>query len=471
MRHAIERARGQLRAGGTPSAVLLIDVCGLDAAGEEPAAALAERLTAALHDEDIVGRFGGDVLVVVARDVADDDAAHELAARLVAAIAPSFGGAARNATAGVTLVHSAEPPVAAVVARADAALYAAKNKASRDARRDVAEPREGRAALVESAFERSTVEDFDVSYQPIVDLRDGSIAAVEAILRWEHPDLGTIAPSEFLAIARSARPDRDARPLDDRQGVRADRALGRYARRPADAHVRQRRAGAGRSTRRSPRTSCRRSRVTARRRTSLRFELTEEALDAIPAGLVATLAEARLELILDHEGTSVPSSELLATSADRDDQVRPRARRGHRLRGGRVPARRRGGSAEPGPAVRREGRRDARAAARGAGVRRAVRAGLPLLAAAEPGGDRAARVPRAAVRRRCWRASRCCSASTSTPPSRRSRSALPRFPSFRRRVRRRRPARRRPGSRAPRAAARSTAPRRHRPASCRRARR
>src|SRR5436305_10517067 len=101
MRHAIERARVQLRDGGTPSAVLLIDVDGLDAAGEEPAGALAERLTAALHDEDLVGRFGGDVLVVVARDVADDDAAHELAERLVAAIAPSLAGTARNAPAGV----------------------------------------------------------------------------------------------------------------------------------------------------------------------------------------------------------------------------------------------------------------------------------------------------------------------------------------------------------------------------------
>ena len=108
----------------------------------------------------------------------------------------------QSITMGVAVVRPGDSSVAPVIARADAALYAAKNKASRDARGDAAELREGsREALVEAAFERSTVDDFDVYYQPIVDVRDGSIVAVEAILRWEHPDLGTIAPSEFLAIA------------------------------------------------------------------------------------------------------------------------------------------------------------------------------------------------------------------------------------------------------------------------------
>ncbi len=167
----------------------------------------------------------------------------------------SADGLPRLATAGFTLVREGDPSVAAVVARADAALYAAKNKASRDARGDGPGPFERAASvLVEAAFERSTVEDFDVYYQPIVDVRDGSIAAVEAILRWEHPDLGTIAPSEFLGDRRPARSDGDARALDDREGVRADDPLGRDARRPADAHVRQRRVGRRSPTRRSSRT-------------------------------------------------------------------------------------------------------------------------------------------------------------------------------------------------------------------------
>lgn len=306
MRHAIDRAREQLRAGGKPSAVLLIDVCGLDRAGEQPAAALAARLFAALHGDDLVGRFGGDVLVVVARDIEDEDAAHELATQLVEAIAPLLDGAAGHATAGVTLVHDAEPPVATVVARADAALYAAKNKASRERSEDAPRWARTRDVLVEAAFDRSTVEDFDVYYQPIVDLRDGSIAAVEAILRWEHPDLGTIAPSEFLASA-------------ERRGQTV--TLGRWTIGKACAQTV--RWGATRAG--EPMRTCvnvgtaqvvdpafvedltsalARNGATAHQ---VAFELTEEALAAVPAKVQASLVSARISLILDHAGTCAPS--------------------------------------------------------------------------------------------------------------------------------------------------------------------
>jgi diguanylate cyclase (GGDEF)-like protein len=306
MRHAIDRAREQLRDGGMPSAVLLIDVCGLDRAGEQPAAALAARLFAALHGDDLVGRFGGDVLVVVARDIEDEGAAHELAAQLVEAIAPLLDGGAGQATVGVTLLHDADPPVATVVARADAALYAAKNKHSRDTREDAPRWARTREALVEAAFDRSTVEDFDVYYQPIVDLRDGSIAAVEAILRWDHPDLGTIAPSEFLLSA-------------ERRGQLV--TLGRWTIGKACAQtVRWGVTRAG-----EPMRTCvnvgaaqvadpgfvedlmsalARNGATANQ---LAFELTEEALAAVPANVQATLVSSRISMILDHAGTSAPS--------------------------------------------------------------------------------------------------------------------------------------------------------------------
>ena len=311
MRHAIDRAREQLRDGGLPTAVLLVDIAGLDAAGEARAAALAAGLAAELHDDDLVGRFGGDVLVVVARGIKDDGAAHDLAARLVAAIAPSLDGtAAARATAGVTLVSDADTPVATVVTRADAALYAAKNKASRDAREAGAPRAHSREALVEGAFDRSTVEDFDVYYQPIVDLGDGSIAAVEAILRWEHPELGTIAPSEFIASA-------------ERRGQVV--TLGRWTIGKACAQTV--RWGATRNG--APMRTCvnlapaqiadpafvedLRSALARHGATAhqIAFEVTEEALRAAPPELRASLVAARLALILDHAGTHAPSPQTL----------------------------------------------------------------------------------------------------------------------------------------------------------------
>ena len=311
MRHAIDRAREQLRDGGLPTAVLLVDVAGLDAAGESRAAALAAGLASQLHDDDLVGRFGGDVLVVVARSVTDDGAAHDLAARLVAAIAPSLdGAAAARVTAGVTLVADADTSVATVVTRADAALYAAKNKASLDARETGAPRAHSREALVEGAFDRSTVEDFDVYYQPIVDLGDGSIAAVEAILRWEHPELGTIAPSEFIASA-------------ERRGQVV--TLGRWTIGKACAQTV--RWGATRNG--APMRTCvnlapaqiadpafvedLRSALARHGATAhqIAFEVTEEALAAAPPELRASLVGARLALILDHAGTHAPSPETL----------------------------------------------------------------------------------------------------------------------------------------------------------------
>lgn len=297
MRQAIESARERVGAGGPASAVLLVEVAGLTAFGERSAAAIAARLAAVLHADDLVGPFGGDVLFAVAANVPDDGAAHELGSGVSATLAL----AGQRASVGVALVRAEDASSAAVVARADAALYAAKNKASRDARGD-AQPREGsRDLLVEAAFERSTVADFDVYYQPVVDLRDGSIAAVEAILRWEHPDLGTIAPSEFLglvgqrgqmvtlgrwtiekACAQTMRwpATRDGLPMRTCVNVTAEQmadpafvddvlsALDRHGATPSQ----------------------------------LALEVTEDALAGIGAELQAALSAARVALTLDHAG-------------------------------------------------------------------------------------------------------------------------------------------------------------------------
>jgi diguanylate cyclase (GGDEF)-like protein len=207
MQDAIAVALEQLRAGGQPSAVLLIHIEGLADAAEELRLAVATQLAGALRDEDLLARFGGDVLVVVARDIADESAAHALGSHLRDQLDGPLAGAPAgpiHASIGISMVRELDPSFAAVVARADAAMYAAKNKASRDARGDDARPLEdSRRALVEAAFECSTIEDFDVYYQPIADLRGGSVAAIEAVVHWEHPDLGTISPGELLPTAES----------------------------------------------------------------------------------------------------------------------------------------------------------------------------------------------------------------------------------------------------------------------------
>jgi diguanylate cyclase (GGDEF)-like protein len=307
---AIDGALEHLRAGGEPSAVLLIDVEQLGDVGEQLPNALSRRLSASLAPEDLVARYGGDGFVVVGR-VADEEAAHELAARLKGVLEQplDFGGAAAcmHASVGVSMVRENDSSVGTVLARADAAMYAAKNKAFRDARAAAAPPRgSDRQALVEAAFERSTIEDFDVCYQPVADLRGGAVAAIEAILRWEHPDLGTIAAGELLAIA-------------ERRGQMV--TLWRWAlEKVCSQTVRWGATRDGRAMRTcvnvrpsqvadpafvdDVESALARSGATGQQ---LALELSEEALAAVAPGMLDVLVEARIELILDDVGASASS--------------------------------------------------------------------------------------------------------------------------------------------------------------------
>jgi diguanylate cyclase (GGDEF)-like protein len=312
MQEAIESALAHLRAGLAPSAVLLIDLDGLGAASEPACTELARRLAGSLRRDDMAARFGGDVFVIVAREVADDAAAHALATRLKRELdEPLRAGddvAHVRASVGVSLMRADDPSDSAVVARADAAMYTAKNKASRDARGDDAQPLERtRPALVQAAFERSTVEDFDVYYQPIVDLRGGSVAAVEAILRWEHPDLGTIAPAEFLALV-------------ERRGQIM--TLGRWAIEKASAQtVRWAPTRDGQAMRTcvnvSPaqvadpafvedvQAALAHSGATGRQ---LALAMSADGMASIAADVAGRLVDARIELILRNVGTGRPST-------------------------------------------------------------------------------------------------------------------------------------------------------------------
>ena len=301
---AIENALARVRAGREPCAMLLIDVDGLADAGEEWLTALVARLAASLGADDLVARFGGDVIAAVTRGIADEAAAYELGSRLERTVESlSAAGPPMRVSIGVSILRDDETSASAVVGRADAAVYSAKNKASRAARGDDGRPDDSRRALVEAAFECSTVADFDVYYQPIADLRSGSVAAIEAVVHWEHPDLGTIAPGEFLPIAewrgqivtlgrwvlekacvQTVRwaPTRDGQPMRTCVNVAAvqvgdpafaDEVLAALARNGATGH-------------------------------QLALGISQDALAAIPPSVSAVLASARIEIMLRNVGAS-----------------------------------------------------------------------------------------------------------------------------------------------------------------------
>jgi diguanylate cyclase (GGDEF)-like protein len=330
MHEGIDLALAALRDGGEPSAVLLIDIGNSE---PESLAIAAEIMAAALRPDDLVGHYGDDVFVIVARDVADEDSAHKVAARLTRMLVGPLGGgdAGERIKIGLSVVRAEDPSAGAVVARADAAMYSARNRAGRSRRSDAEQyaarnkasreahagegrlaPDAGRDALVEAAFDCSSIEDFDVYYQPIADLGCGSVAAVEAILHWEHPDLGTIEPSEFLPIA-------------ERRGQAV--TLGRRVIEKACAQtVRWAATREGRPMRTSVRVSPSQvadpafledletalvdSGATGQQ---LALHLTEQTLADISPELAEALAYARVALVLDHCAAHAPSAQSVAS--------------------------------------------------------------------------------------------------------------------------------------------------------------
>jgi diguanylate cyclase (GGDEF)-like protein/PAS domain S-box-containing protein len=196
-------------------AVLSIDLDGFklinDVHGHEIGDAIlvevAERLRDASRPGDTVARVGGDEFVVVAEDV-DIDAAVELAGRLrtslLAPIAAIDMPVFMDASVGVA-VGRQESPSALLRFADDARSQAKAQGRGRVHVYDAAcDTDTGRKLQVANALREALDSDqLTLGYQPIVDLTDGHVVAVEALLRWVHPDLGSVPPPEIVATARA----------------------------------------------------------------------------------------------------------------------------------------------------------------------------------------------------------------------------------------------------------------------------
>lgn len=213
----LHEAIGAGGVAGRPVALLFLDIAGFravndgygHAVGDMLLQAVARRLETQLGGNEVLARTGGDEFALLSVGAAQPQAAERLAARIAAVLRPPFRilevDHAIAAAIGIAVAQPGERIDADTLAlRADIALQAAQ-AAGRDQVR-LFEPamhgqlnrrrrleRDLRTAVAEAAIE--------VVYQPQVDLRSGRIAAVEALARWHHPELGAIPPAEFIAIA------------------------------------------------------------------------------------------------------------------------------------------------------------------------------------------------------------------------------------------------------------------------------
>ena len=176
--------------------------------GDEVLRQVAARLRAAVPPGSLVARLGGDEFAVCVR--APDQASALGLALLEALVEPLAIGArsfAIGASVGVVLVEpTAGGGVAEALSHVDVAMYQAKGRKALQRSNLVVLAGEARvraAARVQLRDEvsRPDLSQFRVVYEPVVDLADGRIVGAEALLRWQHPVLGAIGPSEFVPLA------------------------------------------------------------------------------------------------------------------------------------------------------------------------------------------------------------------------------------------------------------------------------
>jgi diguanylate cyclase (GGDEF)-like protein len=176
-------------------------------AGDELLVEVARRLRAVAGRTGTAARIGGDEFVLVLPDAADPAVAQRVAERLIAALDEPVR--LRETTvlvrASVGIAHAAPGLSAGDVVRcADIAMYTAKGEGKH--RIEHFDPAQhGRIARLRTleehlpyAVERGEIV---VHYQPQVDLRSGRCHGVEALVRWDHPRLGRVAPLEFIPVA------------------------------------------------------------------------------------------------------------------------------------------------------------------------------------------------------------------------------------------------------------------------------
>lgn len=219
-----ERALARAERKGSVTAILAIDLDRFQLvndtfgheAGDRVLVEVARRLSqvfrpydAVVRSYDTVARLGGDEFLVLCEQVADVSVAHELAQRvgeaLAGAIALPVGEVVVTAAVGVAMAEPPEADVDRLVRQAEAAMHQAKRRGLGTwAVFTQGEGEDAGASTAEIASElRRALEEhqFRLEYQPRLALDTGRITGAEALLRWDHPDRGTVSPLDFIPQA------------------------------------------------------------------------------------------------------------------------------------------------------------------------------------------------------------------------------------------------------------------------------
>jgi len=175
--------------------------------GDELLCAVADRLRQMLRPEDFVARFGGDEFVVFLRDIHGGEDAAGLARRIVDRLSEPYKIGNHLVEIGASVgIAITSPGISAdtLLKNADMALYRAKADGRGTYcffREEMAQTVEARRVLELDLRKALSNEEFELFYQPLINLKSGKITTCEALLRWNHPSRGTVSPADIIPVA------------------------------------------------------------------------------------------------------------------------------------------------------------------------------------------------------------------------------------------------------------------------------
>jgi diguanylate cyclase (GGDEF)-like protein len=201
-----------------PLALLLIDLdefkevndtLGHDV-GDQLLQEAGHRITSCVRESDTVARLGGDEFMIILSEMHEknkvDDIAEKIINRLTEAYRIGNEVIHTSGSIGITLYPADATDIDVLIKNADQAMYAAKQKGRNcfsyftQSLQDAAQNRLRLGNDLRIALHAGQ---FEINYQPIVDLKTNMIDKAEALLRWEHPVRGTVNPLEFIPLAEN----------------------------------------------------------------------------------------------------------------------------------------------------------------------------------------------------------------------------------------------------------------------------
>ena len=201
--------------------------------GDKLLKTVAQRIRSTMRAEDVVVRMGGDEFVVILKGVRSAEQVSEAASRINHALVGADGGRRPHAghhrvSIGVALYPNDGADMGELLRHSDTAMYQAKDRGRNNFQ--LFSPAMDRRLKERIAIESSLrtalqSRQLDVHYQPIVEIETHRVVALEALLRWKHPNHGYVRPERFVTRRGGGGPHRADRRFRAAAGDRGHGAL------------------------------------------------------------------------------------------------------------------------------------------------------------------------------------------------------------------------------------------------------